>query len=164
MLTFIKKYKRAIIIMLIALLLSFAAFVAFAVYSLRNVFESDTSTPTASQYSEWVGIWLPQDVQHFQAYGEGWQDWLVEAKFEMSAAQLPEFLERNKLQPSDLEGDLESSYKLEWFSAKSTLEQYEVKPSPESAGSTTSTGFYPAIWVDDANSDKVTIYIKAFDT
>lgn len=163
MLTLLERHKRAIIIISVVVLLLFAAFMSFAIYSARTLFESGKATPTATQYSEWVGIWLPENVQNFQAYGEGWQDWLVEARFEIPASELAKFLERNKLQQSDLESDLESSYKLEWFSATAKLEQYEIKPLPDQAAQT-ATGFYPSFWLDKTNSDRVIVYIKAFDT
>jgi hypothetical protein len=160
MLAFIKKYQRTILITFIVLVVLFGAFVAFAIYSLGNIFESDTVTPTASQYSEWVGIWLPKDVQNFQAYGEGWQDWLVEAKFEMPASQLSEFLERNKLQPGDSVIGLESNFKLEWFSSTAKLESYTIMPSSEAVPSTP-TFFYPSVLLDTSNPEEVRVYIVA---
>jgi hypothetical protein len=166
MIAYIQKHKRAVIITSIALALLLMAFAAFIVYSIRvagDLFKSDKVTPTATQYSEWVGLWLPADVQNFQAYGEGWQDWLVEARFEMSTSELTEFLERNTLQPSDLEISLESNYKLEWFSSKARLEVYQLGPLPNQAAST-STGFYPTFWIDQTNSGTVIVYIKANDT
>jgi hypothetical protein len=163
MLVFLKKYQRTILITFIALVILFGAFIAFAIYSLNTPFESDTVSPTASQYSEWVGICLPENMQNFQAYSKGWQDWLVEARFEMPASELPKFLERNKLQPSEVGSALESSYKLEWFASADKLESYKLKPLLESDAST-STGFYPEIWVDEVSPAKVIVYIKSFDT
>jgi hypothetical protein len=160
---FISKHKRAIVIAVVALVLLFAALMIFAIYAARSLFDSDRATPTASQYSAWVSLWLPQDVQNFQAYGEGWQDWLLEARFEITASQVPEFLERNKLQRIDAETLPESSYGLEWFRAAGRLEHYQIGPLPNSAGSTP-TGFYPRIRVDPSKPDNFTIYIKARDT
>jgi hypothetical protein len=160
MLAFFKKYKRAILISFAVILLLFGAFVAFAIYSINNLFESDTASPTASQYSEWVGLWLPEGVQNFQAYGEGWQDWLVEARFEMPTSQLPEFLERNKLQLGDSVNSLESNYKLEWFSSKAKLESYELISSSEGVPST-STFFYPSVLLDTSSPEKIIVYIVA---
>jgi hypothetical protein len=163
MVAFFKKYKRAILISLGILFVLMVGFVYFSIRAVNDLFETDKVTPTASQYSEWVGLWLPDNVQNFQAYGEGWQDWLVEARFELSAWAFAEFVERNKLRQANVQSPVESSYALEWFNFTGVLKQYDIKPLPESAVST-STGFYPTIWVDDANPDKVTIYIKAFNT
>jgi hypothetical protein len=160
MFAFFKKYKCAIIISFAIMLLLFGAFVAFAIYSLNTLFESDTASPTASQYSEWVGIWLPKDVQNFQAYGEGWQDWLVEARFEMPASELSEFLERNKLQRGDSVTGLESNYKLEWFSSKAKLESYGIIPLEEGIASTP-TFFYPCVLLDTSSPEKIIVYIVA---
>ncbi len=163
MLTFIKKYKRTLLIALAVLVLLFAAFIYVATRAVNDLFESEKVTPTASQYSEWVGLWLPENVENFQAYGEGWQDWLVEAKFELSAAEFAEFVERNNLQLLGERSGVETGYDLEWFYSANALEQYDITPLPESASSTP-TGFYPTIWIDDSNPEKVIVYIKAFDT
>jgi predicted PurR-regulated permease PerM len=163
MLIFLNKHKRTIMIVLAALTIVLGALTAFALYSVRTLFASDKATPTAQQYSEWVGLWLTDDVQNFQAYGEGWQDWLVEARFELPASTLPEFLERNGFVSSESQSLVESSYKLEWFTSTAPLEHYEIKPSPDSAAST-STGFYPSVWLDTADSESVVVYIKANDT
>jgi hypothetical protein len=161
MLVFLKKYQRTILITLIALVILFGAFVAFAIYSLNTLFESDTVSPTASQYSEWVGICLPENMQNFQAYSKGWQDWLVEARFEMPASELPEFLEHNKLQPSEVGSAFESSYKLEWFASAASPKPYNLVSLPDQSPQT-STGFYPTVWIEKTNSVTVTVYI--FDT
>jgi hypothetical protein len=163
MLEVLKKYKRSLIIAASVALLLVIGFYAVAIYSAGTLFDSDSATPTASQYSEWVGLWLPEDVQSFQSFGEGWQDWLVEARVELTASQFSEFLERNNLQGIESETLLESSYGLEWFSSTKSLEHYEIKSLPESAAST-STGFYPTVWVDTSDPDTVIVYIKAFDT
>jgi hypothetical protein len=163
MLEFLNKHRRALFITGSVMLLLVIGFYALALYSVRTLFDSDSATPTARQYSEWVGLWLPEDMENFQAYGEGWQDWLVEARFELTVSQLAEFLERNNLQRNDSETLPESSYGLEWFRATGRLETYEIKPSPSSAVST-STGFYPSIWVNSSEIEKITVYIKAFDT
>lgn len=163
MLVFVKKYKRTIVLSLIVLFVAMAGFVYFSIRAVNDLFETDKVTPTASQYAEWVGLWLPGNVQNFQAYGEGWQDWLVEAKFELSSSEWTEFVERNNLQSSASESSLESSYQLEWFASGVALEQYKIKSLSESAVST-ATGFYPTIWIDSSVPDKVTVYIKAFNT
>lgn len=163
MVAFLKKYRVVIFALLAILIILFVGIIFLARWAVNDLFESDKVTPTASQYSEWVGIWLPADVQKFQSYGEGWQDWLVEARFELTTSQFTAFLERNNLVRSESQSVVESNYTLEWFSSAGALEQYEIKPLPESAASTL-MGFYPTIWIDHSNSDKVIIYIKAFDT
>jgi hypothetical protein len=160
---FFKEYKRTIILTLVVLFVVIVGFVYVSIRAVNDLFETDKVTPTAGQYAEWVGIWLPENTQNFQAYGEGWQDWLVEARFEMSTADLDEFLERNNLQPSELEVIPNSSYQPEWFASSATLEVYEIKPLPNQAASTT-TGFYATFWLDKTNVDKVIIYVKANDT
>jgi hypothetical protein len=163
MLVFVKKYRRTIILGLIILLVAMAGLVYFSIRTVNDLFETDKVMPTASQYAEWVGLWLPGNVQNFQAYGEGWQDWLVEAKFELSVSEWSEFMERNKLQSNDLEIGLESSYQLEWFSSGAKLEVYQIEPLPNQAAST-STGFYATFWLDKTNSGTVVVYVKANDT
>jgi hypothetical protein len=163
MLAFIQKYKRLVLVTLAVFVLLFAAFTYLSLRAVNDLFETGKVTPTTTQYSEWVGIWLPETVENFQAYGEGWQDWLVEAKFELSSSDLNEFLERNQLQSRELETRLESSYQLEWFTSANALEQYEIKPLSGSAAPT-STGFYPSVWMDTSNPDSVVVYIKANDT
>jgi hypothetical protein len=163
MLAFIQKYKRTFLIILAVLAVLFAGFVYISFRAVNDLFETDKVTPTAAQYAEWVGVWLPETPEDFQAYGEGWQDWLVEAKFEMPSSELSEFLERNRLQPVDLKILPESSYQLEWFSSSAKLEVYEIVPLPEQAAAT-STGFYATFWLDKTKPDKVTVYIKANDT
>lgn len=163
MTAFLKQYKVVLISSLVTLILLFVGFILLARWAVNDLFETEKVTPTAGQYSEWVGLWLPANVQNFQAYGEGWQDWLVEAKFELSAAEFAEFVERNNLQLLDVQSVVETGYDLEWFQSSKVLEQYEIKPLPESSAST-ATGFYPSVWVDTSSPDRVTIYIKAFDT
>jgi hypothetical protein len=91
MLEFLRKYKRALIIAGSVVLFLIVGFYVIALYSVRTLFNSDSAAPTASQYSEWVDLWLPQDVQNFQAYGEGWQDWLLEVRFEIKSSNFLNF-------------------------------------------------------------------------
>ncbi len=163
MLAFFKKYKRTIMITSGVLLAMMVGFIYVSFRAVNDLFETDNVTPTASQYSEWVGLWLPTDVQNFQAYGEGWQNWLIEARFELSASAFAEFVARNNLAKVASQSLLGSSYELEWFFSDVMLENYDIKPLPESAASTP-TGFYPTIWVDDTNPGKVTVFIRANDT
>lgn len=163
MVSFIKKHRRILIIAFTVTVLLIAGFVYVSIRAVNTLFETDKVTPTATDYSQWVGLWLPDDVANFQAYGEGWQDWLVEARFELTPSQFAEFLGRNAFVRSEVQSFPESSYKLEWFSSKNRLEHYEIKSSPESAVST-STGFYPSMWVDTSTADKVIVYISTFET
>jgi hypothetical protein len=148
---------------LVALLLLMAAFVFISLRAVSTLFDSGEVTPTSSDYAQWLGLWLPENLQNFQVYGEGWQDWLIEARFEMSASELPEFLERNTLQATGVERSIESSYQLEWFSSKEQLEVYEIVPLPNQSVPT-STGFYPTVWLDTTNPERVIVYIGAHDT
>jgi hypothetical protein len=163
MFAFIKHYKRTLIVIGVVLLLLFIAFTGFAFYAARTLFSSDIATPTLTQYRDWVGLWLPDDTQNFQAYGEGWQDWLIEARFELSASAFTKFVARNNLEKVASQNLTESSYGLEWFTSTVRLEAYSLKALPESAVST-STGFYPTIWVDDTTPDKTIVFIRANDT
>jgi hypothetical protein len=163
MVSFIKKHKRTLILLFTGIILLAAGFVYVSLRAVNTLFETDKVTPTPTEYSQWVGLWLPDDVANFQAYGEGWQDWLVEARFELTASQFAEFLERNAFVQSEIYSVPESSYKLEWFASTKALEYYEIKSSPESSASTLA-GFYPSVWVDKLHADKIIVYIRAFDT
>jgi hypothetical protein len=159
---FLKKYRTAILSLLVVTVLLYIGFILVARWAVNDLFASSIETPNATQYAAWVGIWLPDDVQKFQSYGEGWQDWLVEARFELSASQFAAFLERNNLERIASQTIPESSYKLDWFSSNAKLESYELKPLPDQAAQT-STGFYPSVWMDTSLPEKVIVYIKAFD-
>lgn len=163
MLVFFKRYKAVLLVTGALILLLGIAYFFVARWAVNSLFESDTATPNATEYAGWTGIWLPDDVRNFQAYAEGWQDWLVEARFELSSRNLPEFLERNNLQRVEPDYQPESHFDLEWFQSENELEVYEIVPSSESASST-ATGFYPTFWIDTSNPDKITVYIKAFNT
>jgi hypothetical protein len=160
---FLKRYRSAILSLLVVMVLLYIGSILVARWAVNDLFASSIETPNATEYAAWVGIWLPNNVQKFQSYGEGWQDWLVEARFEVSASQFAAFLERNTLERIASQTMPESSYKLEWFSSEGVLESYEIKSLPDSASST-STGFYPTIWVDKTNPDSIIVYITAFDT
>jgi hypothetical protein len=154
-----KPYKNFLIALGVVLILLGVGFVLLTRWAVNDLFESSTATPSATEYAAWTGMWLPNNLQNFQAYAEGWQDWFIEAHFEILPADLPEFLGRNNLQRINSDGTLSSSFDLEWFTPTDKLEAYEIKP-----GGSTSTGFYPTIWLDQTSPDRVIVYIKAFDT
>jgi hypothetical protein len=163
MIAFIKKYRRAIIISFVVIALLFAGSVYFAIRAVNDLFETSKVTPTAPEYAEWVRVWLPESTRDFQAYGEGWQDWYVEARFDIPVSELPEFISKNKLQRSEASDVPKSQFDLEWFRPTGKLEAYELIPAPDAALMTT-TGFYPSFWIDRSDAEQVIVYIVAFDT
>lgn len=161
--TLVTKHRRRLATILGILLLLGAVFSYRAIRSLDDLFETRKASPTAVEYANWVGLWLPESVEDFQAYAEGWQDWLIEARFEMPEPDLTAFLANNSLQASKLETRPESAYKLEWFQTSAELSYYELRSEPEKANAT-KTGFYPSIWIAPLEGDRVIVFILAFDT
>jgi hypothetical protein len=126
-----------------------------------GLFSTSKVVPTAPEFSKWTGLQIPGSGQNWQAYAEGWQDWFVQARFEMPASELAGFLQGNNLEPSSDTGPPDNPLKQSWFKPGS-VEVYEVRASAAGQAST-KTGFYPKVYVENKGST-VVIYITAFNT
>ena len=126
------------------------------------IFSSSSETPTAAEYSAWVKLEIPAAAQNWNAYGEGFMDWFVQARFELPPEELPGFLNANKLELSS-ENDLpQNVFKKDWFNPKGPLEVYQL-PSPDTVQGQTASGFYPTVYIE-RNGATVIVYITAFTT
>jgi hypothetical protein len=123
---------------------------------------NQTINLTPQEFSDWVKLQIPSTAQNWKAYGEGFQDWYILARFELPAEELPAFLKANGLVPAPLDEPPEDVLNLSWFRPKAPLEVYELMSSDTKQASTAS-GFYPTVYVELAGPT-VVLYIVAFDT
>jgi hypothetical protein len=127
-----------------------------------NVLATSKGTPNAQQFSDWVKLAIPPTAQNWQAYAEGFQDWLVQARFELNPAELEGFLRQNQLVPISETAPPDNPLKQSWFRPGPTLEVYGLKPS-DTQQAATASGFYPLVYIE-RNNRVVVVYITAFDT
>lgn len=126
------------------------------------IFSDNSATPTAAEYADWVKLEIPPAAQNWRAYGQGFQDWYIQARFELPPEELPGFLSGNNLVRVNLPQPPENVYKQSWFDPQPPLEVYELKSSETQQSSTTS-GFYPTVYIKRGGPTLV-VYIIAFDT
>lgn len=140
------------------LLMGIAAFRSL----FSSPFTTRRGTPNAQQFSDWVKLAIPPTAQNWQSYAEGFQDFLVQARFELNSTELEGFLQKNNLVKSSDTAPPDNALKQSWFRPGPTLEVYELKPSQTQKASTTS-GFYAKVYVE-RKGGSVVVYIVAFDT
>lgn len=126
------------------------------------IFSSTPTTPTAQEYSDWVKLEIPSTAQNWKAYGEGFMDWYVQARFEIKPEELASFLQKNNLERIHLNQPPENALKQSWFNPKAPLEVYQLISSQTQQASTAS-GFYPTVYVE-RNDPTIVVYIIAFNT
>jgi hypothetical protein len=125
------------------------------------VFEGRKAAPSAAELARWVGVWLPPEPSHWQSYAEGWQDWQVVARFELTTSQRDEFLQRNHLEPQPPTTPSTSAQALlqrTWFAPSATARTYTTAAVEPGAA----TGFTSTAWIDE-HGDTATVFLYAFD-
>jgi hypothetical protein len=159
-----KPNRRRILLIVLGMLVVLALAGYWILRSIAiAVFSSDSATPTAAEYAAWVKLEIPATVQNWRSYGEGFQDWYVQARFELPLEELPKFLNDNKLELApNLTQPPENVFKQSWFDPKPPLEVYELKSS-ETQQASTASGFYPTVYLERSGSI-IVVYIVAFDT
>ncbi len=127
-----------------------------------RIFNSQTANLTPKEFSDWVKLQIPPTVRNWKAYGQGFQDWYIQVRFELPAEELSAFLKANGLVPINFNQSPENLLKQSWFSPKPPFEVYQLKSSQTKQASTAS-GFYPTVYVEQHGSN-VVVYIAAFNT
>lgn len=155
--------NRWIIGVVSGVILAFIGMGLWGLFSVNQLFKNSSAAPTQGGFVKWVGVKVPAEATQFRAYAEGWQDWIVEARFELPNTRVAGFLAENGLVRTEPSNGLESSLKQAWFSSSATLERYELESLPEKAASLPS-GFYPTVWLDASKPSITTVFIRAFDT
>lgn len=113
----------------------------------NSFFSSRTTHLTPQEFSDWVKLYIPSTAQNWKAYGEGFQDWYIQVRFELSSEELPAFLKANGLVPTQLKQSPENALEQSWFSPKPPFEVYELESS-ETKQTSTASGFYPTVYVE----------------
>ncbi len=128
-----------------------------------SVFSNNTAFPTSAEYAAWVGLRIPATAQNWQSYAEGFQDWFVQARFELSPEALPRFLSENNLvRAPELNGPPQNLLKQDWFNPRPPLEVYQLRSS-QTQQARTASGFYPTVYIERGPSS-IVVYITAFNT
>lgn len=127
------------------------------------VFSNNTAFPTSMEYAAWLGLRIPATAQNCQSYAEGFQDWFVQARFELPPEALPRFLsENNLMRAPELNGLPQNQLKQDWFNPKPLLEVYQLRSS-QTQQARTASGFYPTVYIERGPSS-IVVYITAFNT
>lgn len=158
--------QKPIRIVLVVVVLALVAGLGFVWYTVSgiasSVFSTRTDSPTATAFSDWVKLKIPAGAWNWQAYAKGFQDWLVQARFEIPASDVPAFLAANTLERLPSASRPQNMLKQPWFNPTRALEAYRLRPVSDEQV-TTPSGFYPTVFLEP-QQDVVVVYIFAFTT
>jgi hypothetical protein len=157
--------QKPIRIVLVVFGLALLTGLGFAWYTVSgmasSVFSTRTDSPTVTAFSDWVKLKLPASTRNWQAHAEGFQDWLVQARFELPVSDVPAFLVANRLQRLPGASRPQNVLKLPWFNPVHALEAYKLRPVSDEQV-TTPSGFYPTVFLEPQKTGVVTVYIWAY--
>ncbi len=70
------------------------------IYAGATMFDTRRPAPAAPELAQWIGVKVPASATGYQSYVEGFQDWMLLARFELPSSELAPFLATNRLEPA----------------------------------------------------------------
>ncbi len=138
---------------------------AFVLLLGGGLFASSHREPSPAQLEQWIHVKVPASASAYRSYAEGWQDWMILARFELPSSELAPFLEANRLEPAGHHvGSFEKApLDQEWFRPGDLARTHaparlpdghpDKKPGPDAADLTT-------VWTE-SSGDRLIVHVRS---
>lgn len=138
---------------------------AFVVLLGGDFIASSEREPNPAELEKWIGVKVPARATAYRSYAEGFQDWMILARFELPPSELAPFLEANRLEPGERDADSAVQAPLEqaWFHPGAQAQTHaparlpeghpDKKPGPDAADLTT-------VWTE-SSGDRLIVHVRS---
>lgn len=136
---------------------------AFVVLLGGSFIASSEREPNPAELEQWIGVKVPTRATAYRSYAEGFQDWVILARFELSSSELAPFLAANRLEPEENEDAVKAPLDQQWFRPAADAQAYaparlpeghpDKKPGPDAADLTT-------VWTE-SSGDRSIVHVRS---
>jgi hypothetical protein len=163
------RWRRVVLVTLIVGVVGAVCVVGARAFLLHAFKGTDTESLNPAQIERWANFKLPPSASNVRAHLAGWQDHTLRVRFDLTAAELPAFLDSTGIRrplstnPADIDDEFHSAGpnpKLWWNPGVPAKFETGEGEFDDPDGPT----IYQRILIDRSNPTTWTVWFIAFDT
>jgi hypothetical protein len=159
-----QRKRRWLWILMAAVSVTGLALAGAVIYAGATMFDTRRPAPTAPELEKWIGVKVPAGATGYQSYVEGFQDWMLLARFELPSSELAPFLAANRLEPAPDKTSAPTAETQAWFRPSQRAQAHAPTRLPDGHADAPA-GPDPAdlttVWTEPVG-DRVIVHLYSF--